>query len=170
MNLENYVRKRIKYYKETQQYKVLDNFECLCEKKYLFLIDEGTGLDKSTFFRLSPDYFKEYFREYMYLYNSKRYFVWYMEFFKKREAPSYYRKISKPKKKVIKKRDKHKCVLCGETIDLTIDHIYPWSIYHDSSFYNLVTMCETCNQKKADSIAYSEKLKELVITNSKEYE
>jgi hypothetical protein len=42
-------------------------------------------------------------------------------------------------------RDGNKCVQCGETNDLTIDHIIPKSCGGDHSEENLRTLCRPCN-------------------------
>lgn len=49
-------------------------------------------------------------------------------------------------------RDKHRCVCCGSTEDLTIDHIIPVSKGGESDFDNLQTLCLSCNANKGDKI------------------
>ncbi len=48
-------------------------------------------------------------------------------------------------------RDGYRCLDCGGTIDLTIDHIHPvvWGGTNDPS--NLQTLCRSCNSVKGDS-------------------
>ena len=66
------------------------------------------------------------------------------------------RYISIPFRKVklnrqnIFRRDKFKCVYCGESTKskLTIDHVYPKSKGGKNTWQNLVTCCKSCNIKK----------------------
>ena len=51
-------------------------------------------------------------------------------------------------KKNIMVRDDFKCVYCGSTIQLTIDHIVPVSRGGKTSFENCVTACRKCNHSK----------------------
>lgn len=48
------------------------------------------------------------------------------------------------------RRDKFKCVYCGESNKnkLTIDHIHPKSKGGENTWQNLVTCCQSCNIKK----------------------
>jgi len=48
------------------------------------------------------------------------------------------------------KRDGNKCVYCGSTESLTLDHVLPRSRGGGSNWNNLVTACKTCNSKKGD--------------------
>ena len=50
----------------------------------------------------------------------------------------------------IYKRDGHKCVYCGHTKQLTIDHVIPKSKGGKNTWENLVTCCTKCNLKKGD--------------------
>lgn len=67
-----------------------------------------------------------------------------------------YRYISIPYKKVnlsrhnIFKRDQLRCVYCGSTEALTIDHVVPKSMGGRDSWDNLVTACQRCNSKKGN--------------------
>jgi hypothetical protein len=49
-------------------------------------------------------------------------------------------------------RDGFKCVKCGSTEDLTLDHIYPKSKGGKRTFENLQTMCKACNFEKGDKV------------------
>jgi hypothetical protein len=53
------------------------------------------------------------------------------------------------------KRDGYRCVACGATEYLTIDHIIPRSRGGSDSQANKQTLCETCNKAKADSLPES---------------
>lgn len=55
-------------------------------------------------------------------------------------------------KKNIMVRDDFKCVYCGSTYHLSIDHVIPVSKGGKTSFENCVTACRTCNNKKADML------------------
>lgn len=47
-------------------------------------------------------------------------------------------------------RDNNRCVYCGSTEDLSVDHIIPSSRGGKSSFENCVASCRPCNNKKND--------------------
>ncbi len=46
------------------------------------------------------------------------------------------------------KRDGHRCVICGSTQGLTLDHVIPVSKGGRTSKENLKTLCKSCNSKK----------------------
>jgi 5-methylcytosine-specific restriction endonuclease McrA len=50
----------------------------------------------------------------------------------------------------IYKRDGNRCVYCGNTKQLTIDHVIPKSKGGKNTWENLVTCCIKCNLKKSD--------------------
>lgn len=45
-------------------------------------------------------------------------------------------------------RDGHKCVTCGTTSSLSLDHIIPFSLGGPDTFDNLQAMCRSCNSRK----------------------
>lgn len=49
-------------------------------------------------------------------------------------------------------RDNYRCVKCGDTEDLEIDHIYPISKGGKSDLNNLQTLCHHCNYRKGNRI------------------
>jgi hypothetical protein len=58
------------------------------------------------------------------------------------------------KKKIrnfILKRDGYKCLKCGNTEKLQIDHIMPVSKGGENKLSNLQTLCNICNSKKRDN-------------------
>lgn len=57
--------------------------------------------------------------------------------------------ISKNLRDYIFNRDK-KCLKCGSTSDLTIDHINPVSSGGENTHCNLQVLCRLCNSKKLD--------------------
>lgn len=48
----------------------------------------------------------------------------------------------------IKRRDGFRCVYCGETENLTLDHVRPRSMGGPTTADNCVTACRDCNQAK----------------------
>ncbi len=48
------------------------------------------------------------------------------------------------------RRDRQTCQYCGNTRHLTIDHLIPVSKGGESTWDNVVTACETCNNRKGD--------------------
>lgn len=79
-----------------------------------------------------------------------------------REAHKYpsiirlYKYIQIPYKKVsltrqnLYKRDGNKCAYCGNSEDLTLDHVIPRSQGGVDSWTNLVTACQKCNTLKGN--------------------
>lgn len=55
---------------------------------------------------------------------------------------------NKPSRRAIHTRDGNKCVYCGSTRELTVDHIIPSSRGGQNSWENLVCACIKCNTKK----------------------
>lgn len=45
-------------------------------------------------------------------------------------------------------REGWRCVQCGSVEDLTLDHIYPWSLGGSDNEDNLQTLCKPCNSSK----------------------
>jgi len=43
---------------------------------------------------------------------------------------------------------RHRCLYCGSTENLTIDHIIPWSRGGGSAYGNFQVLCEPCNFAK----------------------
>ena len=50
-------------------------------------------------------------------------------------------------------RDGRKCLFCGSTENLSIDHIHPFSKGGKTELSNLQTLCMTCNRKKKNKVA-----------------
>jgi 5-methylcytosine-specific restriction endonuclease McrA len=67
-----------------------------------------------------------------------------------------YRYVNSPYRKValtranIFRRDDNKCVYCGSSQQLTIDHVIPRSAGGSDNWENLVTACRSCNTRKGN--------------------
>ena len=63
-----------------------------------------------------------------------------------------YKKLmeNRPTRNLIMKRDGYKCLYCGETENLTLDHIFPTSRGGGNEWTNLATCCGSCNVKKGN--------------------
>ena len=61
-----------------------------------------------------------------------------------------YRKAVTWSKKNVMVRDGFKCVYCGTTTNLNIDHVLPQSKGGKNTFENTVTACVYCNNRKGD--------------------
>lgn len=55
-------------------------------------------------------------------------------------------------KLAVLKRDGYRCVACGATDDLTVDHVYPWSKGGSNRMENLEVLCAACNVAKSDKL------------------
>jgi 5-methylcytosine-specific restriction endonuclease McrA len=51
-------------------------------------------------------------------------------------------------------RDGYECQYCGSRAKLTVDHVVPRSRGGDSSWFNVVTSCSTCNARKGDALCH----------------
>lgn len=51
-------------------------------------------------------------------------------------------------RQLVMERDGHACVLCGDTEDLTFDHVHPWSKGGLNTYENLRILCRSCNSRK----------------------
>jgi 5-methylcytosine-specific restriction endonuclease McrA len=50
----------------------------------------------------------------------------------------------------IYERDNYKCVKCGDSNDLQLDHVIPFSKGGRTERKNLQTLCKACNLRKSD--------------------
>lgn len=57
-------------------------------------------------------------------------------------------------RQAIFKRDGFKCVICGATDDLTLDHVIPRSKGGTSESGNLQTLCRSCNTSKGNRLDF----------------
>lgn len=60
--------------------------------------------------------------------------------------------IPEPQRNMIFDRDGYKCVKCGSTDNLQIDHIIPFSKGGKTEADNLQTLCKICNVKKGNRL------------------
>lgn len=51
-------------------------------------------------------------------------------------------------KAAVFKRDGNRCVECGSVDDLTLDHVWPWSLGGEDTVENLRVLCRPCNSRK----------------------
>ncbi len=50
------------------------------------------------------------------------------------------------------KRDGFRCVACGSGEDLSLDHVWPYSLGGEDAMDNLQTMCRPCNCRKGATV------------------
>jgi len=60
--------------------------------------------------------------------------------------------ISKTKRSKVFEKSQWRCVKCGREVRLTIDHRIPKSKGGTDNLSNLQSMCDPCNQEKADKL------------------
>lgn len=63
-------------------------------------------------------------------------------------APPAQREPSEELKRAVHIRDGHRCLCCGATRSLHVDHIAPSYVGGSNQLGNLQTLCKTCNQHK----------------------
>jgi hypothetical protein len=56
--------------------------------------------------------------------------------------------ISRHMRRAVYERDGHRCLNCGTSDDLSLDHIIPYSKGGPDTFENLRTLCRPCNSSK----------------------
>lgn len=64
----------------------------------------------------------------------------------------YRRKIPDSVRRRVMERDGYRCVKCGSTEDLSLDHIYPWSRGGRDAEDNLRVLCRSCNSSKGAQV------------------
>jgi 5-methylcytosine-specific restriction protein A len=62
--------------------------------------------------------------------------------------------VRKKMTRLVMKRDKHECRICGSKKNLQIDHIYPMARGGTNDLDNLQILCKKCNLKKSDKVDY----------------
>lgn len=64
--------------------------------------------------------------------------------------------ISEALRQFVYERDGYRCLRCGVTDDLTLDHIHPWVLGGTNNADNLQTLCRPCNSSKNATVEGSE--------------
>lgn len=64
------------------------------------------------------------------------------------ERDDYRRKIPEAVRVRVMERDGYRCVECAAVDDLTLDHIWPWSLGGRDIETNLRVLCRSCNSRK----------------------
>lgn len=59
---------------------------------------------------------------------------------------------SKSARAAVLARDGYRCVECGATDGLSLDHVIPKSRGGSGEQWNLVTLCQPCNERKGSAI------------------
>lgn len=59
--------------------------------------------------------------------------------------------MSRPLRERVLERDGYRCVRCGKTERLVLDHIEPRSIGGSNGIRNRQTLCYECDRDKADA-------------------
>ena len=148
--LSQYIKKKRKFLGSIGRYDSRGKFDKLVESLNIFkVVDKGTHKDIKI---IDNSFFNSYHSYYRYLYEPRNYYVWYKLFFTKTLKKDSSKRYNKTKSKLIKERDGNRCVVCGGSHRLTIDHIEPFFISGDPSYYNLATLCHVCNQQKGDIV------------------
>jgi hypothetical protein len=57
-------------------------------------------------------------------------------------------KIPDATRLAVYERDGFRCLHCGTTERLSLDHIHPWSLGGADAIENLQTLCQPCNSRK----------------------
>lgn len=70
----------------------------------------------------------------------------------RRFDPRSRKPISNKLRKRVYERDHCRCVTCGATDHLSLDHIIPWSLGGEDTMENLQTMCRSCNSRKGNRV------------------
>lgn len=76
--------------------------------------------------------------------------------------PNTNTKVSKTKRQIVLERDGNKCLSCGTTEKLTLDHIVPKAKGGDNETTNLQTLCKKCNLLKGTRIRDYRQVNQLI--------
>lgn len=90
----------------------------------------------------SVDDVEKHYATFMEPWESRRWAVRYRESLLTRQP------IPPAVRRVVYDRDGHRCLRCGSTEHLSLDHIVPWSRCGPDTVGNLQTLCRSCNSKK----------------------
>lgn len=62
--------------------------------------------------------------------------------------PSTLKQRARPRmSQQVQERDGKQCLICGSKVQLTMQHVTPYSYGGETTLRNLVTLCDVCNQK-----------------------
>lgn len=75
--------------------------------------------------------------------------------------------VPKKRKEKVLKRDGYRCLCCGTTKNLTVDHVIPRAKGGNNRSKNLQTLCFNCNQAKGVKIIDYRKVKPLMVREAK---
>lgn len=56
--------------------------------------------------------------------------------------------FTKPLRRQVYERDGYRCRHCGTAENLSVDHVYPFSLGGQDGIENLQTLCRSCNSRK----------------------
>lgn len=163
MTLDDYCRKKLKLlrYNDT----IIINHKKAKEKLFIFrtLVRFDNEKESYEYLKYNKEYFDAYYELYQYLYSDIEYYIWYKEYYSKNYSKKLRFKNPTRVKEIIFTRDKHQCVFCNTSNNLTIDHIYPLALFHDKSYYNLMTLCLSCNHSKRARIISGTFIKDVLV-------
>lgn len=78
--------------------------------------------------------------------------------------------VTKQQRERIMRRDKGKCVICGSTKRLHIDHIVAVSVGGSSEDSNLRVLCESCNCSKGNQKSISNRRRVVIDSKSTQHQ
>lgn len=68
------------------------------------------------------------------------------------ERGGHRQKIPDDIRALVMRRDGGQCVVCGSEVDMTLDHILPWSKGGPDTAANLRVLCRPCNSSKGAKV------------------
>jgi len=163
MTLANYITRKRKLL-HGRKYQLLQDILSKSITKSKIYCIQGHASQFTTYKKVEDNELIEYNNFYKFLYPSISYYLWYKNNFQLQTQKSC--TIKPGKRRTIIDRDKC-CIFCNTEENLTVDHIIPYSKSKNSSIYNLMTLCKTCNNNKKDSIPSSNFIIDILIPHIK---
>lgn len=77
------------------------------------------------------------------------------EHWRKSQDGNYRRNIRKSVREAVMARDNYRCVWCGATDNLSLDHIVPYRLNGADTIENLRVLCMPCNQGREKGANYA---------------